>query len=162
MLTQTDLEVRDEHQTPTTARWRSRVSHCVLIFFYCLGILLVFDLIYSNLIYKEDLPITDRMPGSKSPARIANAQYHHGLAANFSGYDVWGGSTYRFYTNGLGFKDGSSRRVPLIEDYRRVLLIGDSFTEGIGVPFDQTFAGMLYQDGLETTKKIEFLNAAVV
>ena len=39
--------------------------------------------------------------------------------------------------------------------------MGDSFTEGIGVPFDQTFAGLLYRDGLESVDKAEFLNAAV-
>jgi hypothetical protein len=75
--------------------------------------------------------------------------------------DVWGGSKYGLCTNSLGFKDGPARIVPLVQEKRRVLLIGDSFTEGIGASFDRTFAGLLYRDGLENAKKIEFLNAAV-
>ncbi len=123
-----------------------------LIFFYCIGIFLLLDLIYSNLSSDE----------VRESARLHNTIYHHDLAKNFSGYENWGGSYYRLYTNSLGFKDGSARIVPLVGDHRRVLLIGDSFTEGIGVPFDQTFAGLLYRAGLQRANKIEFLNAAVV
>jgi hypothetical protein len=42
---------------------------------------------------------------------------------------------------------------------RRVLLLGDSFTEGIGVPYEATFAGIL--DSVAAVGKIEVLNAAV-
>jgi hypothetical protein len=152
MLTQTDLALRDDGRTRVMGSGRLGF----LMFLYCLGILLLFDLMYSNFTYKDNAENNPR-----SPARIANAQYDHDLAANFSGYDVWGGSSYRLYTNSLGFKDGSTRIVPLVQDRRRVLLIGDSFTEGIGVPFDRTFAGLLYRAGLESAKNVEFLNAAV-
>jgi hypothetical protein len=152
ILTQAELSMRDGGRIPAMGHWRAGF----LMFLYCLGLLLLFDLMYSNFIYKEDPAARD-----PTPARIANTQYHHGFAASFSGYDVWGGSKYGLSTNSLGFKDGSTRIVPLVEEMRRVLLIGDSFTEGIGVPFNRTFAGLLYRDGLESAKKTEFLNAAV-
>jgi hypothetical protein len=153
LLTRTDAEMRYKHPNQGVG-WRSRrVIRALLMFFYCLGILLLLDLIYSNFIYCESCE-------SAKPARIRNALYNHDFAKNFSGYQEWG-SPYRLYTNSLGFKDGSTRTVPLVQDQRRVLLMGDSFTEGIGVPFDQTFAGLLYRAGLESAKKIEFLNAAV-
>jgi hypothetical protein len=69
---------------------------------------------------------------------------------------------YRLITNSLGFKDASVRNVPLKSASRRVLLIGDSFAEGIGMSFEDSFAGMLYRAGQERSEKIEFLNAGVV
>jgi len=122
-----------------------------LMFFYCVAIFLLLDLIYSNLIFYD----------AHKSARVRNALYDHDLTKNFFGYDNWGGYYYSLYTNSLGFKDGSARIVPLVGEYRRVLLMGDSFTEGIGLPFDQTFAGLLYRAGLQNAKKIEILNAAL-
>jgi hypothetical protein len=84
------------------------------------------------------------------------------LASNFDGYDVWGDLRYRLVTDSLGFKDASARTVPLKSDSRRILLIGDSFTEGIGLNFEDSFAGMLYRAGQERSEKIEFLNAGVL
>ena len=62
-------------------------------------------------------------------------------------------------TNSLGFKDSQSRTVPLKKNNPRILLIGDSFTEGIGYAHNDTFAGIL-EKKLET-KNIEVFNAGV-
>jgi hypothetical protein len=122
------------------------------IFVYCLALFLVFDFAYSSLTMGEE---------KQRPARIANPVYDHGYAANFDGYDIWGELRYRLITDSLGFKDGSVREVPLKSDSRRILLIGDSFAEGIGVNFEDSFAGQLYRAGQERSEKIEFLNASV-
>jgi lysophospholipase L1-like esterase len=122
------------------------------LFFYCLVLFLAFDFAYSNLTRGEE---------KQRPARIANAIYDHGLAANFDGYDVWGEVRYRLITDSLGFKDASVREVALKSASRRILLIGDSFTEGIGVSIEDSFAGMLQRAGQERSEKIEFLNAGV-
>ncbi len=122
------------------------------VFFYCLALFLVFDFAYSSLTTGED---------ARSP-RIADPAYDHGLTKNFDGHDVWGEVRYRLITDSLGFKDGAVREVPLKSDSRRILLIGDSFAEGIGMNFEDTFAGQLYRAGQERGEKIEFLNAGVV
>jgi hypothetical protein len=122
------------------------------LFLYCLTLFLAFDFAYSMLSRGEE---KDRA------ARVANPTYDHGFAANFDGYDVWGGVRYRLITDNLGFKDGSVRDVPLKSVSRRVLLIGDSFAEGIGMNFEDSFAGMLYRAGQDRSEKIEFLNAGV-
>jgi hypothetical protein len=44
----------------------------------------------------------------------------------------------------------------------RVLLMGDSFAEGLGVDFEDSFAGMLYSAGMSRPDKIEFLDAGVI
>jgi hypothetical protein len=131
--------------------WRRALVNTSL-FLYALALFLVFDFAYSNL---------TRTSEKRQTVHIADPNYHHGFAANFDGYDLWGELRYRLITNNLGFKDGSVREVPLKPTSRRVLLIGRSFVEATGMSFENSFAGMLYRAGQERSEKIEFLNAAV-
>jgi lysophospholipase L1-like esterase len=135
---------------PGRAWSSSRAFRGLGIVAYCIALLLGFDFIYSNFFCDEDIL-----------ARIYDPQYHHGFAPNFAGHNPWGTSRPPFYTNSLGFKDGSVREVPLVSATRRILLIGDSITEAIGLSFEDSFAGMLQQLGQNSAPKIEFLNAGV-
>ena len=130
---------------------RRRIKLSFFMILYCIGTLLVLDLIYSNFFPHENY----------RPAGIRNARYSHGFAANYEGYDRWGPLYHRFYTNSLGFKDGMVRSVPAKTDVHRILLIGDSFTEGMGMSFEDSFAGLLFKAGQARAEKIEFLNAGV-
>jgi len=121
-------------------------------FFLLPGLFLAFDIAYSSLTSGEE---------KERSARIANPVYDHGFAANFEGHGVWGDLRYPLATNNLGLKDASVRDVPLKPDSRRILLIGDSFTEAIGMSFEDSFAGQLYRAGQQRSEKIEFLNAGV-
>lgn len=91
--------------------------------------------------------------------RVRSEQYHHDLAPNQEAIGLWGIRKYPVYTNSLGFKDRSVLQVPLRAEGPRVLLLGDSFTEGIGVAFEQSYAGIL-ADRLRADG-IDVLNAAV-
>jgi hypothetical protein len=71
-------------------------------------------------------------PFVKSKVRIANPVYSHPLAANFNGEEVWGQGESQIVTNSLGFKNASIRQVPLQSSKKRILFLGDSFTEGVG------------------------------
>jgi hypothetical protein len=122
------------------------------LFLYGVALFLTFDFVYSTLTKGEE---------KQRPVRIANPVYDHGFAANFDGYEFWGGLRYRMVTNSLGFKDEAVRDVPLKSASHRVLLIGDSFAEAIGMSFEDSFAGMLSRAGQERPEKIEFLNAGV-
>jgi hypothetical protein len=122
------------------------------MFFYCLVLFLAFDFAWSSLTRGEE---------KARAARIANPVYDHGFAADFDGYDVWGELRYRLVTNSLGFKDASARNIPLKPASRRVLLIGDSFAEAIGMGFEDSFAGLLQQAGQQRSEQVEFLNAGV-
>jgi len=119
---------------------------------YCLVLFLIFDFAYSAYTSGQE---------QARASRIYDPVYDHGLAPKFDGYDVWGEARYRLITNSLGFKDASTRNVPLQSKTRRILLIGDSFTEGIGLPFERTFAGLLEQAGSSRPDRIEFLDAGV-
>src|SRR5215470_18819982 len=119
---------------------------------YCLGLFLLFDFAWSSLTRGEE---------TQGAARIANPVYDHGFSAKFEGYDVWGEVRYPLITNSLGFKDASPRDVPLKSSARRILLIGDSFAEGIGMSFEDSFAGQLQRAGEARSERVEFLNAGV-
>jgi hypothetical protein len=93
--------------------------------------------------------------------REASPVFHHGLSKNRAIDDaVWGPITYRLRTNSLGFRDAEVRRVPLQSDHYRILFMGDSFTEGIGIDYEKTFVGLI-GDTLRA-RQVEVLNAAAV
>ncbi|MDT7041023.1 hypothetical protein [Candidatus Nitronereus thalassa] len=92
--------------------------------------------------------------------RIKDPVFHHTLKpeAEYT-LEKWGGTQYILITNSLGFKDRQVRDVPLESASRRVLFIGDSFTEGVGYGYDQTFVGRI--DIAFADRQIEVLNAGV-
>ena len=135
-----------------TARQRRRRCVVVIVMaIYCLAIFFTLDFLYSRL-----------SRAAPTIARMAHPVFHHTLRPNFDGYEAWGDRHYRLITNGLGFKDSATRDIALKSNTRRIVLIGDSFTEGIGMRFEDTFAGMLAAAGGQRSIKTEFLNAAVV
>jgi len=92
--------------------------------------------------------------------RKYNKYFHHGLEANHSFIEKWGNLEYRLTTNSLGFKDSRIKTVPLQTDKKRIVFIGDSFTEGLGLPYDETFVGLL--ETKMPHDRYDFLNAGVV
>lgn len=91
--------------------------------------------------------------------RQSSLIYHHDLKPNTAAWAIWGPLRHRIYTNSLGFKDAAVRDVPLSSDARRVVLLGDSFTEGVGYAYEDTFAGIL--NARLAPRGIDVLNAGV-
>jgi hypothetical protein len=78
-----------------------------------------------------------------SAFRVRSPIYHHGFKPNVSVDDErWGPLVSSYRIDSLGFRDRTVREVPLRSPLWRVVLIGDSFTEGIGVRYEDTFAGL--------------------
>ena len=92
--------------------------------------------------------------------RTSHAYHHHGLLPNQKANARWSHIIYSFRTNSLGFRDKEIRKIPLTTDKKRILLMGDSHTEGVGVSYAETFAGRLAEK-LEK-ENYEVLNAAAV
>jgi lysophospholipase L1-like esterase len=138
--------------SPPAARARSplrRIGVHVGVILYSIAIFLALDFVYSTWINSEASP------------HIAVRQFDHGLLPNFDGYARFGEFRYRFITDSLGFRDAATRQVPLKSDRRRILIIGDSVTEGMVVSFEESFAGLLERAGQDAPVRTEFLNAAV-
>jgi hypothetical protein len=91
-----------------------------------------------------------------------NMYFHHGLKPNFSTSAIWGDAGYRISTNSLGLKDRTSRQVPPDDGRRRLLYLGDSFTEGVGIPYEKTFVGIIDDRIRQTGDDTEVLNGGVI
>ena len=90
--------------------------------------------------------------------RTPHPVYHHDLLPNQQTQNSWGNRVFDVYTNSLGFKDGRVREVSSKAEKKRILFIGDSFTEGVGMTWPESVAGILDQEYSD----IEILNAGVV
>ncbi|MBN3035815.1 MAG: SGNH/GDSL hydrolase family protein [Bacteroidales bacterium] len=115
-----------------------------------LGCLLIVDIITGWIF----------IPFDYNAFRRPDPVFHHGLVPMASETGRWGECEYPFLTNSLGFRDGSSRHVPADTSCRRILFIGDSYTEGVGVTWEESFCGIL--SNRMGHDDIEVLNAAVV
>lgn len=103
------------------------------------GLSLLFDVTAASIL-RAVQPAPEGSPVEQA-YRIEHDVYHHALKPDFSTDEAAWGYLYAVRTNNLGFKDRAVRDVPLQTDTHRLLILGDSFTEGIGVPFEQTFVG---------------------
>ena len=101
------------------------------------------------------------IPGDSMNFRRSDPDYHHGLIPNRTAESQWmAGSKYPVHINSLGFFDEEVRDVALEPDRRRIVFLGDSFTEGLGLPYPQTFAGLVSHQ--VDRGQIEILNAAAL
>src|SRR4051794_9631882 len=80
-----------------------------VILFYCEALFLLFDFTYSTFARGDEREFNSRR---------FDPIYGHDLTAKFDGYDLWGEVRYRLITNSLGFKDASTRDVPLASQTR--------------------------------------------
>lgn len=100
------------------------------------------------------------IPKDYNTFRKPHAYYHHALEPNRSVMAKWGDKVYPMFTNSLGLRDFSKREVPLDSEKKRILIMGDSHTEAVGVPFEKSFTGTLIR--MSDTSKVEILNGAAV
>lgn len=91
-----------------------------------------------------------------SNCRISDPVRHHSYKPNCSFKDHWGKEWFDFSTNSLAFRDKKVRQVPLTDTKPRILLLGDSFTEG-QVPWGDSYAGMISA----RLPQYDFLNGGV-
>ena len=116
---------------------------------------LVLDIVFFSLI-PEDLK--SKLYNNRAH-RIKSFYYHHDLRPMASFYDHWGYEKYQIFTNNLGFKDKNNRKINFKN--RNLLFIGDSFTEGVGIKYEDTFVGLIESKLKEKNDNIEILNAGV-
>ncbi|NVO56471.1 hypothetical protein HW561_11805 [Rhodobacteraceae bacterium B1Z28] len=113
--------------------------------------LVVWNLFLSiTLFFLADLAYTKKFSTS-DPAlaekkyRIQHDYFDHSLLSGFSGYGHWGDEVYKVCTNDLGFKDDCASPQNNMQHFD-LAFIGDSFTEGIGMPYEDSFVGMFAKE----------------
>jgi len=96
----------------------------------------------------------------KAPVhRQTSSLFHHGLRPMTSHMDKFGPLQSMYYINSLGMRDAACREVPLRSSRPRLLIAGDSFVEGVGVSWQQSFVGHLAE--ALAPRGVEVLNAGV-
>ncbi len=106
---------------------------------------------------RADAPVVPPTAGG----RRYDPRFHHGFAAGARFMEPWGkhGEEYLVVTNSLGLKDADQREIPADTGKRRIVFLGDSFVEGIGVRYEETFVGLI--DRRLGRERYDVLNAAV-
>jgi hypothetical protein len=99
------------------------------------------------------------IPESYTSFRTPHYYYHHGLQPNQDTWAVWGSSLYPVKTNSLGMVDSAVYKVTMNSEKHRLLILGDSHSEGVGVPYGKTFSGLLSK---RMGEKTEVLNASCI
>ena len=141
---------------------RLKFSFIKLIIIYIL-IFASFDFffgnIFLNLLYEKNYLINHEkqlkaVQENEKKFRIKNDYFHHTLKKNINTFAQWGPFKYSICTDEYGFRDICDNR---IKHKDNIILIGDSFTEGIGLEYEKTFAGMMTKNW-----KINVKNLAVV
>lgn len=93
--------------------------------------------------------------------RVPDSMYHHGFIPNSEVIYHWDSNDamYPLYVNSLGLVDRKIRTISQDTSRHRILFLGDSYTEGVGFPYEKTFVGLL-EDRLNTNL-YEVLNGGV-
>ena len=138
----------------------------ITIFFVITISVLILDVVLTNIYFIYGNKNNDQLPGVKPPVLgVRNEIYHHDLIKNGmieTKYTLFHDRNVKLHTNSLGFKDKSSRTIPLLSSKnftKRIVFIGDSFTEGIFLEYEDTFVGII--DKELNKKSIQVLNAGV-
>ncbi|HVM97746.1 MAG TPA: hypothetical protein VMT89_15230 [Candidatus Acidoferrales bacterium] len=141
-------------------RWQVRVLAVVVVVVFIVAIdWFAGFLTYSLGDYRESNHNVFRVNADPTGYRRWDPDYHHGLTPKHAATDTWGKVEYSVATNSLGFKDATTRDVPLEWNGPRLMFIGDSFTEGLGYPYEQTWAGLV--DKALSTQGVAVLNGGV-
>ena len=109
------------------------------IFFITSILYLLFDFFFGNF-FLEKFYWKD-----ESNFRIEHNIYHHTIKPNYNGNAYFGGKKYKFCSDGSGFKS-ACKHVGTKRKNFDIGIIGDSFTEGIGIQYEDTFVGIIDQN----------------
>ena len=117
--------------------------------FYSILIIVILDFLSGFVI------ISDNFTSFRNP----HYYYHHGLQPSQDTWAAWGSLLYPFRTSSLGMVDSAVYNVKLDADRQRILILGASHSEGVGVPYNKTFSGILSK---RLKQDVEILNASCI
>lgn len=100
------------------------------------GLILSCSIVLAVLVTEGVLRLAEGRDGS---FRVADATLHHALAPLQEQTETWGSNQNEHHSNSLGMRDSHCDVVPKEDpNHQRILFLGDSFTEGLGVAYTNT------------------------
>ena len=124
----------------------------------CVVFYAILDLALGALLHHV---IWGTVPEGSVEHRVRSGPLHHVFKPLSHTVDEpWGGKRLvTSHVNSLGMRDKSMREIPLTSTKPRLLFLGDSFTEGVGCRYEDTFVGRI--DASLGSEGIEVLNGGV-
>jgi len=123
--------------------------------FFSLIISLIIDLLFGNYL----INFIHKDP--EKSFRKRHFIYHHDLKKSINTISNWGGQNYNICTDASGFKSSCINQHLLTKEYD-IGIIGDSFTEGVGLDYEQTFVGLIEKYEKINNENIKIANLGVV
>ena len=140
-------------ETPPAREFGRKLLLLLFTLVFCVTIFLALDWFHTAAVQRSALKVTGKGLGCFSVRDMTRV---FSLRPNCSCIRAWGGARYSLMTNSLGFRDKEIRQVPLSDTKPRVLMLGDSFTEGM-VAWDDSFVGRIAAN----FPQYDFLNGGV-
>ena len=110
------------------------------VLFFCVD----YTLSSFNVYPQKKSPVESVFEGTK--LRIADDIYNHGFSPKHYGTQVWSNKLYEVCTDQHSFKTSCSNFSNETTKNFDIAFIGDSFTEAIGMEFENSFVGMFAAD----------------
>ncbi len=114
------------------------ISVCLWNILFAAALFLMADFVYSYRLNKF------LSPEFEQQFRVSHPIYHHSLKENFQGAGFWGNTSYEICTDKFAFKFDCKDDPDRSPDFD-VAFIGDSFTEAIGMEYQESFVGIFQQ-----------------
>lgn len=113
----------------------------LLIILITFSIFLLIDFFFGKILVSKYIETIKDNPSYHKKQRIRHEFYHHTLAPNIDYKKTgWGPKTYRLCTDEWGLKYKCNT---LSKKTYKLAIFGDSFVEGLGVPYEETFVGII-------------------
>ena len=127
----------------------------LLIIFISFFLFLIIDYYFGKIFVDKYLQSIKNDPIYHKKQRVRHDFFHHTLAPNIDYKKTgWGPKIYRLCTDEWGLKYKCNTKS---KNTYKLAIIGDSFVEGIGIPYEETFVGII---NLKTTPEIANLGVS--
>jgi hypothetical protein len=142
-------------------RWTRKLIALLVSLAFSAAVFIALDWFYSAKVLKA--------AGQPGNCVVLDPARHHAFRPNCAAIERWGGNSYQVFTNSLGFRDETIREVPLADPRPRILMLGDSFTQGLGSDWGYSYVGKIashfpqydfLNGGLDSYSPSNYLNVA--
>src|SRR5271157_277183 len=151
-FTTQQMDPSQENSQAHSQQRKIKLTLFLVSFAFSTGAFITFDYSYSAAIQH-----TREAAGKRAYCRGPDPVRHWALKPNCATTAPWGEDSYEFLTNSLGFRDEKIRAVPLADTRPRILILGDSFTEGM-IAWCDSYVGRI----VARFPRYDFLNGGVV
>ncbi len=117
-----------------------------------LAITLALDFALTNTLFTEMRDAVSKAESENWYTYIDSPPYDHDLIANKNTKRAWGRIVYRWLVDNHGFRTGPCAGTDADRDKPAVFVIGDSFVEGMGADFEDSFPGLIACDAAKQGK----------